>query len=155
MNQAAAIIRQRVDASGVGEADITTQAGNQIVVQIPGQADEATRERIAASAQLQLPSVLYTGAPATSFVAGPANETPYPSPDPTLAATPTASPTNGSDVNWITPKLMAEFLAYDCANPTNDPANAPKDQPLITCEADGSIKYILGPVELDGDAIDD
>ena len=155
MNQAAAIIRQRVDASGVGEADITTQAGNQIVVQIPGQADEATRERIEASAQLQLRSVLYTGAPATSFVGDDGNETPYPSPDPTLAATPTASPTNGSDVNWITPKLMAEFLAYDCANPTNDPANAPKDQPLITCEADGSIKYILGPVELDGDAIDD
>ncbi|PMU45697.1 protein translocase subunit SecD, partial [Pseudomonas sp. GP01-A6] len=54
MNQAAAIIRQRVDASGVGEADITTQAGNQIVVQIPGQADEETRKRIESSAQMQL-----------------------------------------------------------------------------------------------------
>ena len=52
MNQAVTIIRQRVDASGVGEADVTTQAGNQIVVQIPGQADEETRNRIEASAQL-------------------------------------------------------------------------------------------------------
>ena len=40
MNQAVTIIRQRVDASGVGEADVTTEGGKNIVVQIPGQADE-------------------------------------------------------------------------------------------------------------------
>ena len=58
MAQAVTIIRQRVDASGVAEADIATQAGNQIVVQIPGEADEQTRERIEASAQLQLRAVI-------------------------------------------------------------------------------------------------
>ncbi|WP_374314963.1 protein translocase subunit SecD [Microbacterium sp.] len=155
MNQAVTIIRQRVDASGVGEADVTTQGGNQIVVQIPGQADEETRNRIEASAQLQLRAVLYSSAPVTSFVGEDGNETPYPTPDPTLEATPTAEPTNGSDPSWITPKLQAEFLAYDCANPTNDPANAPGDEPLITCDPDGTQKYILGPVELDGSSIDD
>lgn len=155
MDQAAAIIRQRVDASGVGEADITTQAGNQIVVQIPGQADEETRNRIEASAQLQLRAVIFTGAPATSFVGEDGNETPYPTPDPTLNSTPTAEPTNGSDPSWVTDALYAKFLAYDCTDPANDPANEPKDQPLITCEADGSAKYILGPVELDGSSISD
>jgi preprotein translocase subunit SecD len=155
MNQAATIIRQRVDASGVGEADVATQAGNQIVVQIPGEADEQTRDRIESAAQLQLRAVLYAGAPATTFVGEDGNETPYPSPDPTLESTPTASPTNGSDTSWITPALEAEFLAYDCSDPANDPANAPKDEPLITCDADGTVKYILGPVELDGSSIDD
>lgn len=155
MDQAASIIRQRVDASGVGEADITTQAGNQIVVQVPGQADEETRNRIEASAQLQLRAVLYTGSPATSFVGEDGNETPYPSPDPTLNATPTAAPTNGSDPNWVTDALYAKFLAYDCSDPANTPATEPADQPLITCEADGSAKYILGPVELDGSSISD
>ncbi|GAA5208796.1 protein translocase subunit SecD [Microbacterium kyungheense] len=155
MQQAVTIIRQRVDASGVGEADVTTQAGNQIVVQIPGQADEETRNRIEASAQLQLRAVLYTGAPANTFVGDDGNETPYPTPDPSLQATPTASPTNGSDTAWITPALQAEYLAYDCSDPANDPANAPKDEPLITCDADGTVKYILGPVELDGSSIDD
>jgi preprotein translocase subunit SecD len=155
MEQAAAIIRQRVDASGVGEADITTQAGNQIVVQIPGQADEETRNRIEASAQLQLRAVIFTGAPATSFVGDDGNETPYPTPDPTLNSTPTAEPSNGSDPSWVTEALYAKFLAYDCADTANDPANEPKDQPLITCEADGSAKYILGPVELDGSSISD
>ena len=41
---------------------------------------------------------------------------------PSLQATPTASPTNASDPVWITPALQAEFLAYDCADENNDPA---------------------------------
>ena len=155
MQQAVTIIRQRVDATGVGEADITTEGGRNIVVQIPGEADPETRERIEATAQLQLRSVLYAGAPATTFVGEDGAETPYPSPDPALPATPTAEPTNGSDLAWITPALQAQFLAYDCANPANDPADAPADQPLITCDAGQTIKYILGPVELDGTSIDD
>ncbi|WP_396668321.1 protein translocase subunit SecD [Microbacterium sp. R86528] len=155
MQQAVTIIRQRVDASGVGEADVTTQSGNQIVVQIPGQADDETRARIEASAQLQLRAVLYTGQPVTSYVGEDGLETPFPTPDPTLEATPTVAPTSGSDLNWITPALQAEFLAYDCADPSNDPASEPVDEPLITCDVDGLYKYILGPVELDGSSIDD
>ncbi|WP_371357833.1 hypothetical protein, partial [Salmonella sp. M205] len=84
------------------------------------------------SAQLQLRAVLYTGSPATSFVGQDGQNTPYPTPDPSLPSTPTASPTNGSDLSWITPALQAQFLAYDCANPANNPAQAPADQPLIT-----------------------
>lgn len=155
MNQAASIIRQRVDAAGVGETDVTTQAGNQIVVQIPGTADDETRDRISAAAQMQLRPVLATTAAATSYVGADGNQTPYPTPDPTLVATPTASPTNGSDLNWVTPALQAEFLAYDCTNPSNDPANAPKDQPVIACDPSHTAKYILGPVELDGSSITD
>jgi preprotein translocase subunit SecD len=155
MNQAVTIIRQRVDASGVGEAEVTTQGGNQIVVQIPGEADEETRERIEAAAQLQLRPVLYTGSPVTSYVGDDGKETPFPTPDPTLQATPTAQPTDASDLAWITPALQAEFLAYDCADESNDPSSAPADEPMITCDVDGTFKYILGPVELDGSSIDD
>ncbi|WP_404432883.1 protein translocase subunit SecD [Microbacterium lacus] len=155
MNQAVTIIRQRVDASGVGEADVTTEGGSNIVVQIPGQADQATRDRIEASAQLQLRGVLYAGNPATTFVGEDGQETPFPTPDPALESTPSPAPTNGSDPAWITPALQAEFLAYDCADPANDPANAPADEPLITCDIDGVYKYILGPVELDGSSISD
>jgi preprotein translocase subunit SecD len=155
LTQAVSIIRQRVDASGVAEADVTTEGGKNVVVQLPGEADQATRDRIEASAQLQLRAVLYAGAPANTFVGEDQVETPYPTPDPSLESTPTTAPTNGSDTAYITPALQAEFLAYNCADPANDPAAAPADQPLITCDADGTAKYILGPVELDGSSIDD
>ncbi|WP_457809625.1 SecDF P1 head subdomain-containing protein, partial [Clavibacter michiganensis] len=94
------------------------------------------------------------GSPATSFVGDDGNETPYPTPDPNLPATPSTTPSNGSDPAWITEALQAQFLAYDCANPANDPADAPADQPLVTCDRTGTAKYILGPVELDGSSID-
>lgn len=153
--QAVTIIRQRVDAAGVGETEVTTEGGKNIVVQIPGTADQATRDRIEASAQLQLRAVLYTGAAATSFVGDDGQATPYPTPDPAVPVAPTVAPTNGSDPSWITPGLQAQYLAYDCANPANDPASAPADQALITCDASGTVKYILGPVELDGSSISD
>ncbi|MFG6277895.1 protein translocase subunit SecD [Microbacterium sp. 5K110] len=155
LQQAVSIIRQRVDASGVGEADVATEGGRNIVVQIPGQADEATRQRIQSSAQLQLRPVLFAGSPSTSFVGEDGNATPYPTPDPNLPSTPTASPTNASDPAYITPALQAQFLAFDCANPAVDPAQAPADQPLITCGLNDGQKYILGPVELDGTDISD
>ncbi|GEK86065.1 protein translocase subunit SecD [Microbacterium aerolatum] len=155
LDQAAAIIRQRVDASGVAEADITTEGGRNIVVQIPGVADEETRARIEASAQLEFRSVLYVGDPATEFIGEDGNSTPYPAPDPSANAVPTPEPTDGSDMAWITEKLQGEFLAYDCTDPANDPGSAPADQPLITCDETGTVKYILGPTELTGDAIDD
>ncbi|MFJ6652330.1 protein translocase subunit SecD [Microbacterium sp. NPDC091313] len=155
LDQAVTIIRQRVDASGVGEADVASEGGTNVVVQIPGEADEETRQRIEQSAQLQLRAVLYTGQPANTYVGDDGQSTPYPTPDPSLESTPTASPTDGSDQSWITPALQAEFLAYDCSNPENDPANEPADQPLITCDTTGQEKYILGPVELTGDSIVD
>lgn len=155
LDQAASIIRQRVDASGVAEADITTEGGQNIVVQIPGEADAQTRERITSSAQLQFRAVLQTNAASNTFLGDDGNQTPYPSPDPSLESTPAAEPTDGSDPNWVTPKLQAEFLAYDCANPENNAANADEKQPVIACDEQGTAKYVLGPVELDGTAIDD
>ncbi|KTR89919.1 preprotein translocase subunit SecD [Microbacterium testaceum] len=155
LQQAVSIIRQRVDASGVGETDIATEGSDKIVVQIPGEADEATRQRIQSSAQLQLRPVLFTGSPATTFVGQDGNTTAYPTPDANLPSTPTASPTDGSDPAYITPALQAQFLAYDCANPPSNPAQAPTDQPMITCGLQDGTKYILGPVEIDGDDIAD
>lgn len=162
MNQAVTIIRQRVDASGVGEAEVTTEGNANIVVAVPGKLDEAQRARIESSAQMELRSVLLSTGAATTSIGEDGKATPDPS-DPSLAATPTASPTDGSDNSWLTPKLQAEFLAYDCSKPA-DLSNAPKDQPLVTCDradSDDPVavaqqqKYILGPVELTGNEITD
>ncbi|MDH6533011.1 preprotein translocase subunit SecD [Aurantimicrobium minutum] len=155
MTQAVAIIRQRVDAAGVSEAEINTQGNNNIVVSIPGQPDDATLARIEASAKLDFRAVLLSGAPTSTAVGADGTATPVPV-DPTLSTTPAVAPSNGSDLNWVTPALQAEYDAYDCAaNSSNNNAAAPADQPLITCDFSDTVKYLLGPVEVPGSDISD
>src|SRR5699024_2006606 len=62
LQQAVSIIRQRVDASGVSEAEISTQGSQNISVAIPGKADDATLQRIEASAKLDFRPVLSVAA---------------------------------------------------------------------------------------------
>ncbi|MGO3146538.1 MAG: protein translocase subunit SecD [Leucobacter sp.] len=57
LDQAVSILRQRVNASGVSEAEITTQGSNHISVAIPGKVDDATLQRIEASAALDFRGV--------------------------------------------------------------------------------------------------
>ena len=65
LRQAVEIIRQRVDASGVAEAEITTQ-GDNIVIGLPGNPDDATVDLVAQAAQLQFRPVLLVGDPAST-----------------------------------------------------------------------------------------
>jgi preprotein translocase subunit SecD len=154
LTQAVSIIRQRVDASGVSEAEVNTE-GNNVVVSIPGKADEETRKRIEASAKLEFRPVLVAGQPSNTFVGDDGKETPYPTPDPALPNTPTAAPTSPSDLSQVTPALQAEFQAFDCNQPVEAGVVQPADKPIVACEADGSVKYILGPVEVEGSQITD
>ncbi|MEV4950786.1 protein translocase subunit SecD [Paenarthrobacter nitroguajacolicus] len=152
LNQAVAIIRQRVDGSGVAEAEISTQSGRNVVVSLPGTPSKETRDLIQASADMNFRPVITYGDPA----AIPAEQR---TPEDQLNK-PTAEPANASDVNWITPEVQKEFEALDCVNPSpekrdrSDPA-----KPLVTCEAatatTPAIKYILGPVEVKGQDISD
>ncbi|TFC78331.1 protein translocase subunit SecD [Cryobacterium cheniae] len=161
LNEAVKIIRQRIDSAGVSEAEINTQGGQNIVVSIPGVPDDETINRIESSAKLEFRPVLVAGAPSAASVGedvvgedGVATPAPTPTVDPNLASTPTAVPTDGSDLNWITPALQAEYEAFDCSK--IDTTNvAPAAEPLVTCEADGSTKYILGPVEVSGENVSD
>ncbi len=164
LERAVAIIRQRVDASGVSEAEINTQGNQNIVVSIPGEPDDETRERISSSAKLEFRPVLVAGAPSAETIGeegavDPATDpSASPSAEPSASAepTPSASPTDASDLAWITPDLQEQFDTFDCATVNAVGANvAPSDEPLITCEQDGSIKYILGPVEVAGERISD
>ena len=159
LNQAVSIIRDRIDASGVSEAEITTQGDQNVVVSIPGTPDKATLDRIQSSAKLEFRPVLSTEAAATSAVGGnTSTETPAPSdaPSPSLESTPSVSPTDASDVNWITPALADQYKNFACSDLDSDGANvAPADQPLVTCDSDGTYKYILGPTEVAGSTISD
>ena len=149
LNQAVEIIRQRVDGSGVAEAEISTQSGRNVIVSLPGTPDAQTRDLIQASAQMEFRPVL-SGGP------GQAPAAPTPTPEDQLPK-PSAKPTDASDPNWITPELFKEFEALNCLDPAAlEPRQepAPADKPMVACEPDTQGKYILGPVEVPGTDID-
>jgi preprotein translocase subunit SecD len=150
LNQAVAIIRQRVDGSGVAEAEISTQSGRNVVVSLPGTPSKETRALIQASADMNFRPVLQAGAgapvPAASLT-----------PDDKLPK-PTAAPANSSDVNWITADVYKKFETLDCDHPSQDKQErSDPAKPLVTCEpataTSPAIKYILGPVEVKGSNI--
>jgi preprotein translocase subunit SecD len=199
LNQAVAIIRKRVDASGTSEASITTQGNLNILVALPGAPDQATIDSVKKSAQLQFrpvlqeatstgtsttspaptsgtvsPTVLPAVPPSSAAVApkpsasaagidtgSPVHEmanvktaaTPAPSPTaaPTTAPATTAA-TDPSSLSWITPEVQAAYDKLDCTtvasrsgSDVGNPATA-----FVTCDAVDPVKYILGPVEMDG-----
>lgn len=147
LNQAVAIIRQRVDGSGVAEAEISTQSGRNVVVSLPGTPTKETRDLIQASADMNFRPVLLNGdgAPVPTESLTPEDQLPKP----------TAEPANGSDINWITADIYRQFETMDCNNPAPEsPEASDPAKPLVTCEpateTTPAIKYILGPVEVKG-----
>ena len=147
LNQSVAIIRQRATAGGSPDAQISVSGGNNIVVSLPGTPTQATINSVRDSARLDFRPVLITAAAPTASAGTQGAYTPPAS----LATTPSVAPTSGSDLNQITPALAAIYENYRCGQDTgNTNATAPADEPLVTCSDDGSIKYLLGPIEVPG-----
>jgi preprotein translocase subunit SecD len=90
VQKAVDIIRQRVDGSGIAEAEVTTQGGSNIVVSLPGSPDKATIASLQKSSQLRFRAVLVEGSAA-----------------PVAAPTPTGTPT-GTATSKATSKATAK-----------------------------------------------
>jgi preprotein translocase subunit SecD len=150
LNQAVEIIRQRIDGSGVGEATVTVQGNENIVVSIPGTPDANTLQLIKASALLEFRPVIQT-AQSTPLAEGTTLVDTS-----TLNDTPATPPTSGSDLAWITEKVQKDFDQLDCSQPFRAPGQVDDPaKPLVTCDDFLFNKYILGPVEVKGENIAD
>jgi preprotein translocase subunit SecD len=150
LNQAVTIIRQRIDGSGVGEAQVSIQGNQNIVVAIPGTPDATTLQLIRASALLEFRPVIEQG------ISQPAAEGTAPVDLDALSNELIAEPANASDPAWITERIRAEFDNFDCSVPFRDAGQV--DDPtvaLVTCDEYYLYKYILGPVEVQGASISD
>jgi preprotein translocase subunit SecD len=81
-----------------------------------------------------------------------ATDTASPAPSGEPAAPAPAEAADPSDPAQITPELQAQFEALDCSLEENRVGGGGDDPtaPLVTCSQDGSFKWILGPVEIDG-----
>ncbi|MFW0108746.1 protein translocase subunit SecD [Rothia sp. P7181] len=146
LEQAVEIIRQRVDGSGVSEAEVTTQSGRNVVVSVPGTIDQKTRELIQASAQMDFRAVIYSTSPEPVADDKKLADDQLPHPD--------GEATDGSDVRWVTPELWREYEATDCTSGKSPNAeHQDPHQAIVACAVSGHEKYILGPVELSGSDI--
>lgn len=85
--QSVDIIRARIDGSGVGEAEVTTEGGQNVVVAVPGTMTDRQRNLIKQSSQLRFRPVLEVTSAAPAVT---------PSSAPTSSPTGTATPTGGA-----------------------------------------------------------
>ena len=156
LDQAVSIIRQRVDASGVSEAEINTQGGQNVVVAIPGELDEQTRDRIESSAKLELRPVLLAER----------RDQPVDRPErrapsrrrrrPALESTPTLEPTERERPELGHAGAAGPVRHLRLRDLDEGDANvAPPTSRSSRATLDGTVKYLLGPVEVDGEDIVD
>jgi preprotein translocase subunit SecD len=132
IDQAVAIIRQRVNSLGVAESEVAAQGtgtSRQIVISVPGDTGRRVVDLVGQTAELRFRQVLATGAGASSVV------------------DPTATPVAG-----VTPELNAQFASFDCTLAQNRQGTGTDlpTQPIVACDRAGLTKYILGPAEVLG-----
>jgi preprotein translocase subunit SecD len=132
IDQAVAIIRQRVNSLGVAESEVAAQGSGtsrQIVISVPGDTGRRVVDLVGQTAELRFRQVLATGAGASSVV------------------DPTATPVAG-----VTPEINAQFASFDCSLAENRQGTGTDlpTQTIVACDRAGLTKYILGPAEVLG-----
>ena len=139
LKQSVEIIRQRVNAFGVAEAEVTTQgsgANSAIVVSVPGVNQQQIAEQLKQTALLDFRAVETIVAPGPT--APP--KKPYTAKAPVQAATATD------------PAILGAMTNLDCTNPANRQGGTPDDPAkwIVTCDREGQAKYLLQPAFLRG-----
>ncbi|MBB5788928.1 protein translocase subunit SecD [Jiangella mangrovi] len=128
LDEAVAIIRQRVNSTGVAEAEVAVRGSDQIVVTVPGRNDQGLVDLIGQTALLRFRPTLLTGPPAVQ-----------------PAGTTAASDGVAADV-------AAAYDALDCTDPATRQGGdtAAADAAVAACDRDGTAKYVLGPAVVEG-----
>jgi len=179
LTQTVSIIRQRVDGFGVAEAQVTVQGSGssaKIIVTIPGQTSRTIVDQLKTTAQLNFRPVVAvdygspkptdsptptastsassapSGTPSASpAVSASAPPSPTPKPSPSVSVDPAllAPPIQATDLSGNFPDL---FAALDCAKSKIADGGVVDDPKkyLISCEKNGSYKYVLAPADLVG-----
>ena len=132
IDQAVAIIRNRVNSLGVAESEVAAQgsgANRQIVISVPGDTGRRIVELVGNTAELRFRQVLAESASGAASGAG--------------ASTPVAG---------VSPEINAAYAAIDCttAAARQNLGNDTPEQTIVTCARNSATKYILGPAEVIG-----
>lgn len=150
VDQAVAIIRQRVNSLGVAESEVSSQSNGDIIVSVPGNSSSRVVDLVGATAQLRFRQVLAVGA-GNAASSSTSSATTTTTKGGKKVTTP-AAPTFPVGVNAA---LDNAFKSLDCTIPANRQGGAIDDptQPLVSCSRDGGSKYILAPAEVEGNQV--
>ncbi|RKS77731.1 preprotein translocase subunit SecD [Motilibacter peucedani] len=135
INEAVSIISQRINASGVGESEVTSQgtgSGRSIVVSVPGKQNNKLLEDAARTAQLRIRQVLVqtsaAATPATSTEPS-AAATPVPSSSETAGSSASPSPSTSTQGRTVSQGLLSAAAA---ATPASSAAATPASSAAAT-----------------------
>ena len=173
LEQARLIIQQRVNALGVGESSVKTMGDRNIVVSAPNVESSKLVEMVGQTAQLGF-RMVYAEEPVSrkSETSEPAKPSALPTPSPSAKtssspgasaslkddAKPSASRYNEKDPQsaakmvkaaqeWKpTPEDQKALEDYKCAKSVDSPG----EKSLVTCDREGTTKYLLSPVAISG-----
>jgi preprotein translocase subunit SecD len=149
LDQAAQIISDRVNGSGVTEAEVTTQGSNIIIVEIPGDTDNSLVDTVKRQAQLRFRTVACTSsAPGPCATAAPtptdpnASQPAQPGVGVTVPPSPTAAPSDQPSESPSAKNRPGLAFAEDkkkdteaaatespSASPTGSPSASPSETP--------------------------
>lgn len=140
---AADIIQQRVDSLGVGEASVTTSGDRYVIVSAPNVQRDDLVELVGSTAQLTFRPVLTIEQ---------SLEEPVPAED-TLGDLDEGELLSVSEALAYQPteEVYQEFLDFKCGQ------NGPSQRDLATyaCDPTGQMKFLLGPVAIEGERVTD
>ena len=154
ISQAINVIRNRVDASGVSEAEITSQGSGssaKIVVSLPGNPDEETLNLVRKSAQMEFRPVLqqsYDVTPTPTPSASGTSATPAPTPSTSAQADAAAAP-----AATATATAAASDAASAAPTPTPS-ASAPAAEGAGPSSPSDTAYYVTPAVQAQFDALD-
>ena len=132
-----------------GATDTATDAATETAT--PGATEAATAE----------PSPTTDSGPVPEGFAAEATPTDTPTDASTESATepapaePAVAPSGPTDLAWVTEELFAELEALTCTEGDAATEEQDPDVAVVACRDDGTEKYILGPVVVDGSGIAD
>ncbi|MFT4299483.1 MAG: protein translocase subunit SecD [Aeromicrobium sp.] len=163
--QARDIIDQRVNATGVSEAEVTTQGGNQIVIEIPGKERGDIVDQVGRTAQMQFRLVWQQQVTSTGQALDEATAQQVQA---SIDAVPWSSLTLQQMIaaeTQGTTSLPQEFQAAVAALTQQAQAFActsdglavedPKDAPIVTCDPKTGEVMVLSPAVIEGSQVKD
>jgi protein-export membrane protein SecD/preprotein translocase SecF subunit len=130
MDESVKIMNDRVNDLGVSEAQVTRQGSDVIVIQVPGRGQHKLLGLIGATAKLQFRQVYAEQAAAPS-------------------------PPGGTFQGDPDKAVVTQFQQADCSKKGTQLAGADEEAKrwVAACDKDGTGKYLLGPVRVQGEQI--